>query len=512
MFFQELINYVVAWYRSRSAKSLLLLAGILAIIPLGIAGIVLYGFSIPTNKLAGQYLSAISEQMEAALSAEAKQESVELDAETQVRLKRILQMGNSNARVVYIVARELARQGRVATAAQKMREIAPAGGKGLVAAHAWLAQYRLLQPSHSQEQLKVLFDDLKVAEEGSTSLPPVLVETYTKFLVQAGQPKEALRILEFRAEQTPVLNFQLAKLARALNSRDDLKPALEKSWGVLETVYAGQEKDEAYYVKALELTELGGDFEAYFALAQTAYAEFPESEYMRRVCSNALLMQGKLDSRTQQLQGSNQAAKPSSGTPVLVASPEYLDKAFRMNPNNPSVIHEITNAIIQGQSVDDELREALEESLDKGTASDVTRLMLSNYHLQRGDPRAAVPQLERLVSKNPDAVIVLNNLAIAYLEQEPAEIDKASQFIDRALSVPNIPQGFLASMYDTQGQVRSAKGDWVGAIESYERAIDLDKAKLNSRKKLAEAYENAGMVDLATSQRAKIAELQRSGR
>ncbi len=79
--------------------------------------------------------------------------------------------------------------------------------------------------------------------------------------------------------------------------------------------------------------------------------------------------------------------------------------------------------------------------------------------------------------------------------------------MEQALGISGGSQAIYASMLDTQGQVRLARKDLLGAIDSFEKAIRLDRSKVGTRRQLADAYQQVGMTDLAAVQLRRIAEL-----
>ncbi len=104
----------------------------------------------------------------------------------------------------------------------------------------------------------------------------------------------------------------------------------------------------------------------------------------------------------------------------------------------------------------------------------------------------------------PNAPVVLNNLALALCRVSPENAQRSRELIDRALRI----SGPNAEILDTQGEIRMASGDYVGAVESFESAVGLDGKRIATRRRLMAAYEKAGMKDMVPVQENKIRELE----
>ena len=67
------------------------------------------------------------------------------ERKTQVSRRRILQLGNFDARLAFVMASQMARQGRLGLAARMMRDIAPLNySDGFGYAYFWWADYAML--------------------------------------------------------------------------------------------------------------------------------------------------------------------------------------------------------------------------------------------------------------------------------------------------------------------------------------------------------------------------------
>ena len=168
MFFDEFLSFVVKWIRTRRWKTLFWLLFWVGSLPLLATLLIAYGFSIPSAQLETQCLKATGAGF-SDLPIEDDSESENSEQSIQVPLRRILQIGSFNERVVYIVANQLARQGRIAMAAKMMRDIAPVDSEGFAEAHRWLASCALTPGNEAGVDRKALKHDLRIAVESASS-------------------------------------------------------------------------------------------------------------------------------------------------------------------------------------------------------------------------------------------------------------------------------------------------------------------------------------------------------
>jgi tetratricopeptide (TPR) repeat protein len=183
---------------------------------------------------------------------------------------------------------------------------------------------------------------------------------------------------------------------------------------------------------------------------------------------------------------------------------EYLDEALKADSTNPSVGEEVAKLMARGGDVSPTLRIAMEKQLADGKATTMTHLMLATHWLKKSDFATAIPHLEVANRKSPNMPVVLNNLALSLVRLSPDNAQAAKDLIDRAIrfSRPH------AELFDSQGEIRLVAGDYVGAVESLETAVGIDASRVNTRRRLIEAYEKAGLKDMVEVQKQKIREIE----
>lgn len=490
MFVEQLIEFLKCWNETRSLRRIALLAFLLAAFPLFMSGLVLWGYSTSINTLGGRHIQLVEARLD---SIDGTEEPSEYANELYVPLNRILQLGQSNERVTFIVGRQLLRQRRIAEAVRKLREIAPVGERGYPPAHLLLAEI-------DRQSLDSVFNDLAVADSSLSTMPTLFTQQYVGLLLKKGMQSEALAVLRLRAEQNPELNLMLAKVAFQTGDRNELRAAASGYRELLDTVYEGKEHDENYFVGQITLADLLGDTEQVSQLVTDGLASVPESHKLRQYRSTLLLAEA-LSPQDQEASEAEQQAR----------SLAKLREAVEADPTNPAVLNVIAKAMANGTALPREMIKVLENSLKAGTTPanalfEISKSQLKNVTAESAE--YAIANLQAIDKQGAAGPEVFNNLAFALLAVEPPRINDALMLLSRALQYQNLPDSALASIYDTQGQARAMAGDELGAIESYENAIQLAGGKLNSRESLAKLYAKQGMTDLAVAQRDRIEELK----
>lgn len=493
MFFDEFLSFVVKWIRTRRWKTLFWLVFWVGSLPLLAFLLIVYGFSIPSAQLATQCLNATGAGF-SDLPIEDDAESANSEQSIQVPLRRILQIGSFNERVVYIVANQLARQGRIAMAAKMMRDIAPVDSEGFAEAHRWLASYAMTPGNEAGVDRNALKHDLKVAVESASTVTALHVGTYAQFLDREEKTEEAATLVRARKQEFPELRLFYAELAQKIGDRAEFREAIEEAREYVNEKFNDGDAVVTDVMRLVQLAMLEKDIDRALGTAQAAIKKLPEEPILRRMYSEVLCAKYRFLEET---------SEDSS----LGERLQYLDMALRVDPSNPMVIGEVATAMESGRQMTPELKKALEESLADGNAPAVVHLIIANGKLTGNDPGAAIPHLELALRQTPNSGIVKNNLAYALLKSRPNELGRAADLVKSALKAPGLNAAMAASMLDTEGQIREKQKDTLGAIESYEKAIKLDGNKINTRKRLVALYNSVGMTDLAVAQERRVDEL-----
>jgi len=546
MFYQDLFTWLMAWGRSRLWLRMFGIALIPGFLFACTFGLVVSGALLSRQTLAVRYTTLVKEDVDASLgnidpqlpsasdgpldSAESAPavDATENDPTSQadpsrdkadvnqtesattarrvlVPLRRIMQLGNSGERVVYLVAISMAKQGRLAMAAQMLRDIAPRKGGGFPYAHAFLADYALPGWKGTPAEVELYISDVLTAERGGVKLSLTHLYNCADLLKVLNRKQEAIDLCRRNVNEHPQLSVLLLQLDRVEgNPGSDAREALAGSRAEMERKRKAGEATLEDVKTAVQLEMLDEQIDNALELARYGFALDEKNPEARRIYSSVLLAKHRAvaEERRSALPGAKALGK--APPPIDL---RYLELACQIDSANPIVGEELANQMAMGQSLTPELKQALEDSLLDGRATGVTHLILANRKLMDNQPQSALPELRLALLKMPDAPIVMNNLAYAILKYEPGNLPEAKRLIERALQIPGSSPSRQASMFDTLAEIVQAEGDELGAIQFYEEAIKQDGSKLETRRKLAALYAKSGMQELADGQLRKIQDL-----
>jgi hypothetical protein len=417
------------------------------------------------------------------------------DRRVQVPLRRILQLGNFNPRVAYVVASQMARQGRLGMAARMMRDIAPLGKGGFAYAHAWLAEYSMQAWKDTDSEAETLLADLQAAERGGATLTSVQVRNCASLLVRFKRPQDAIVLLRDYARRYYELNVLLANLYKETGHMGvEYHAALQAGRdGFQAKRKLGALTTQDWFV-AVQIEMLDDKLDQALRIAGEAYKSEPNSSEIARLCSNMLLAKHReLMAREQEkiaaaapfaaTAGSAASSVSAEGevkeavesdksssppTPVVASTAlpnfSYLEAACRIDSANPALAPEVAKVAAMGTTLSEALQQALERSLADGTAPGITHLILANNKLSGETPEGSLPHLRMALSKMPNSPVVMNNLAYALMKYEPDKLSEAQQLMEQALSIPGSSPVERASMLDTLGEIRLTQGETLAAI------------------------------------------------
>ncbi|GIW97905.1 MAG: hypothetical protein KatS3mg111_1238 [Pirellulaceae bacterium] len=177
-----------------------------------------------------------------------------------------------------------------------------------------------------------------------------------------------------------------------------------------------------------------------------------------------------------------------------------LEMALRHDPTNVRVYEEVAAMIRLGKTPPERLQQELEKILVSGQATASTHLLLAENLLLQEDYEGALPHLEQVVTRMPNAIGALNNYAWVMATVDPRRLDEAAEFARRAIRAakhrPN------PEYYDTLGMILVKQGNHTEAITAYETALELAPQRRDFHERLAELYAQVGNERLAHLHRA----------
>ena len=401
-------------------------------------------------------------------------------------LKKLALGEGSDARWRYLVALQLGQRQRLGQARQIMRKLAPKGGHGFAPAYAWLAWDAVTRNRVKDHAGKLeLISDLQNATAWSGT-GPAMIGMLAELLESEGRVGDAIKALETNAKTDAGLSVKLFGLLQKHGRKQHLDSISEQATSLVKSRVASPSATEQDFNNYASLCVMQYDVNQALLVTAQGLTKFPDSKSLIRARSEAY--------RIKYLRS---VKITESG---FQCDLNALNEAMRADPTNTSVAEEVAKLLAAGASASPELTRALEQQLADGHASGLTHLLLSEKAFADGNPQAAVPHLEAALRRSPDAVAVLNNLALTLARLSSDNLPRARELIDRAIAMadPN------AELYDTQGEVRMLARDFVGAVESFENAINVDGKRTDIRARLVKAYEKSGLHEMAKVEQAKI--------
>ncbi len=530
---QGTVEYLLAWVFTRSWWRLFLIHSTWIVLLAAVVGLVSYGAFLSRQTLGDRYSDWVAEELPEALrsadenaptgssssrpaktvaAAEsasvsetgtasdgttAPKEVAGQEAETVSRygdllLRRLLQLQDSNSRITYLVAAQLARQQRLSQARQMMRRIAPVREGGFIPAHHWLAADQLSNlQARSQADRDRILKDLAMAVRWP-GCHPALRSFYSQLLESQGNLPQAMAVLEQAAAEDETNIEARLGIARLSAKHGDQTRLLRVAQEIKDEI---RKRVESETVDSLDWAYLANTWliehrpaEARKA-AESGLKNAPEDPRLRRLLSETYRLEYILS-----IKQDGDKTKLKLG---------LLDAALKSDPTNPLVGVEIARLMNFGQATTPELQTALENQLAAGQATALTHILLANRQLLDGELTAAAPHLELALRQAPNSPTVMNNLALV-LARTNQQFERALQLAAAAVNAaPDV-----AEFRDTLGEVRHLTGDQLGAIESYESAIGINGQLVGTRRKLIALYRELGMQDMADVQEAALQSLQ----
>jgi tetratricopeptide (TPR) repeat protein len=189
---------------------------------------------------------------------------------------------------------------------------------------------------------------------------------------------------------------------------------------------------------------------------------------------------------------------------TMTADMARLESAIDADPSNPSISEQAARLLTQKIKPTRKIIDALRKQIDSGiTTSESHSLLAQGFYLM-GNEKEAIKNWELAIAKNPKDSNSHNNLAFCLFKSASPNIDRALQLINTANTIaPN-----NAEILDTFGQILMAAKKPKEAINKYEQSIAVDENRIETRKKLVDAYLAAGLNDLAKAQKEIIESME----
>ena len=165
-----------------------------------------------------------------------------------------------------------------------------------------------------------------------------------------------------------------------------------------------------------------------------------------------------------------------------------LRRALELLPGDVDCRYNLARALDLAGHAPEARRELEKLALDAPDDQAVLAL-LGTFELRQGDLALAARHLEKALALRPDDFVGTYHLAESYAAMR--QYDRAAPLFDRALELhADAPKVLLA-----QGRMRSELSDFIGAIDSFEKAVGIDAGLVDAREGLGHAYLNTGRFE-----------------
>ncbi|RMF38816.1 MAG: tetratricopeptide repeat protein [Planctomycetota bacterium] len=408
-------------------------------------------------------------------------------------LARRVQLLAPSDRSQYWLGASMIQHGAVDRGVKLLEKVAPLNRAGYDRAHAFLSLVyldRLRKEKDANQQRAWVDAFLHHVAHAKAWAPDSALWAASDLLWIRGQQRQAagmpqarddletaVKYLEQAAETNPDAALELARRAAAIEDRLTVEQAIPKAERHYRDRLADNPRDARARVRLAETLVLDKRLEEAEEVLQQGLAIEKTPELARGLSE---LYRIRFHATLRNPQG---------------ADLRLLEMAMRYDPTNPKIYEETAALIRLGGQPSEALQEQLEQMLVQGLATGVTHLLLSESYLLRQDYEAAIPHLEQVITRLPQATAALNNLAWVLAELHPERLDEALDLSRRAIAASRYNPN--PDYYDTLGLIHTKMGNLKEAVAAYETAIELDRQRSDFHQKLAEIYKQLGNDRLA---------------
>jgi tetratricopeptide (TPR) repeat protein len=318
-----------------------------------------------------------------------------------------------------------------------------------------------------------------------------LVSIFSMVLEQNGLSPAAIDVAIDAAKRDRGYNLQLARLYSRLNNQEGLRQAsyaAEEFFGA--RLNTGNERDDDRLAIA-EVRMLTGRLPQAASVLEEGLMNNAKRPLLSLMLSNvriAMFQQSILPGQ--------------NGT--ITADMARLESAIDADPNNPSISEQAARLLTQKIKPTKKIIDALRKQIDAGITTAESHSLLAQGFYLMGNEKEAIKNWELAIAKNPRDSNSHNNLAFCLFKSASPNIDRALQLINTANTIaPN-----NAEILDTFGQILMAAKRPKEAINKFEQSIASDENRIETRKKLVDAYLAAGLKDLAKAQKEIIESME----
>jgi tetratricopeptide (TPR) repeat protein len=461
--------WVQAWFFTRTPRWLV--QGLPAVFVAGACVTVMANFGIrPRVHVLDRYNAAIDDAMR-----RGDYEAAEL------YLHKLLQLDESRADVRYRLAQLAQLRGEWTRAGDMMEQLAPTDSTGHPGAHFWVAKQQLAtQQRFTEAQTDQLIHHLTAA----LHLPTAAAEAHAllgQLYVARRDYDQAVEHFSAIVDAEPRWRLVLAKAHLAHGNRSRAHRELSKACEEFQK-QVGADSDNV---------------NARLALAE-AWALQDNLDKAERILidglggSDALRVRQALAAVYVMRFDSEGLRQRDEGARLAL-----LESALQYAPNHIDALLRLTTYLKHDGPEREAAKERIEEALAEGKAPAIVHLVLGTNAAQEGNMALAKMHLEQAYRLEPQASVVLNNLAWVLARQDPPQYEEALMLASEALDrSPN-----NAEIRETRGQILARMERWSEALVDLELALGKMPDNAALHKTVAEAYSKLGNDSMAERHR-----------
>ena len=354
------------------------------------------------------------------------------------------------------------------------------------AANGWLAKELIKRRATGEEiALKEILFNIDKGRLWKGIDYRLLVGMATLFAEQ-GKSDEAIELMKQAVSIKPELILELARFCQKMGRADFEKTANEAENFFLQRIGFASEQEEDRIAVA----------EARVLLNRLLPAEQVLQEGLTLPIAGKRLRRQL--SEVQYRIYLTSIKKLEDGT--YEANIDLLEKAVVTDPENPIFSSAIANLLSYKLRPTKQLLETLKLQIQTGLTPVPAHLTLAEGYYAMGKQQLAVEHWELALKSDPNSIVGLNNLSLCLANMTPPNLERAIELATRAhLLAPENP-----SVLDTLGEVLLLSNRPKEAINKLELSIRYDHSRIVTRKKLVQAYEAAGMEEMAKAQSSVI--------
>lgn len=181
---------------------------------------------------------------------------------------------------------------------------------------------------------------------------------------------------------------------------------------------------------------------------------------------------------------------------------DLLDIAIRIDPTNPLIAEQIEDVMGPTLLETPDLESAMQRILTQGNASVATHATIAQYYLRHQRIEQATVHLEQVYQAVPGAIRFVQQLTELYLKTDRLDdaLKVASMTVEVLEETEMLGEKYSAELLDLLGDSYLRLGRVDDAISTYQKCLKLSEKRVETKRRLATAYRQAGNQEAADFQ------------